>query len=352
MIENDEILPLGNMATLLEALPTPALLVGPDRALLTTNRLARDMVATVSHGDDLSRSLRNPALLAAVDQVLANGTAVTQENRIGPPPALIYEVTISPVDIAENDGDRYTRHALMVFIDQTSARQADSIRSTFVANVSHELRSPLTTLMGAVEALAGPAADDPTGRARMLALMGEETRRMKNLIDDLLSLSRAESQEFIPPGREVDLLQLLESAKERLAERAAARDMTIVMNIVPNLPGIPGIDDELLQVFDNLISNAIKYGLPGKIVTVQVGLEEQGVRFSVHNEGTPIPAEHLPRLTERFYRVDKSRSREQGGTGLGLAIVKHIVNRHRGELSIESTEEAGTIFSVTLPLAV
>lgn len=345
MINADDELPRAEPGAMLAAIPMPALLLDARRAVRAANGALRDILSVGALGRDLTGSVRDPGLLQAVDRALASGKKTACEVSLGASPPKIYEVSISTFDVDD------VRLALLVFSDLTAARHADAVRSAFVANVSHELRSPLTTLMGAAETLEGPAADDPEGRARMLALMGQESRRMKRLIDDLLSLSRVEAQEFIPPGQEVDLLPLLEGARERLAERAVARDMTINMNIASDLPKVPGIDEELFQLFDNLIGNAIKYGAQGTEVEVVAKTGDSGVLVSFHNEGSVIPPEHLPRLTERFYRVDKSRSRELGGTGLGLAIVKHIINRHRGRLLIESTEEAGTTFAVELPAA-
>ena len=228
-------------------------------------------------------------------------------------------------------------------------RQVENVRSNFVANVSHELRSPLTTVMGAIEALEGPARDNSEDRLRMLSLMGQESRRMKNLIEDLLSLSRVEAQEFIEPDQDVRLLPLLSTARDRMLDLAAQRGISIRLEAAQDLPPILGFEEELLEVFDNLIGNAVKYGAEGGVISVTAAVTEQAVRIAVHNDGTPLSSEHLPRLTERFYRVDKSRSRELGGTGLGLAIVKHIVNRHRGKMHIESSAEKGTTFSVILP---
>ena len=344
MTNNDNELPQIDIDTLIGAIPMPTLIIDEQRRVRAANRSAQRALEVSTTGDDLALAIRSPGLLEAVDHTLTSLERSVCEVQLGASPALTYEVSVSPLDIGR------ARYALIVFIDVTSARQGDAVRSAFVANVSHELRSPLTTLMGAAEALEGPAKDDEIGRSRMLALMGQEARRMKNLIDDLLSLSRVEIQEFIPPGQDVELRALLEGARERLTARASARDMTITMDIATDLPKIAGVDDELFQVFDNLISNAIKYGDPGSTVTVQAGQSKQELRISINNAGSPIPAEHLPRLTERFYRVDKSRSRELGGTGLGLAIVKHIVNRHRGKLQIESSAKQGTTFSVVLPL--
>lgn len=328
----------------LAAIPMPTLLVDQERRVCAMNRPAQEALGITAPGEELGHTLDNPGLLEAVNRTLLSGEDAHCEMSAGSPVPLTYDVSVARLD------DNGLAHVLVVFSDITSARSGDAIRSSFVANVSHELRSPLTTMMGAVEALGGPARDDEDGRKRMLALMGQEARRMKNLIDDLLSLSRVEAREFVQPGHVVDLRPLLEGTRERLAARASIRRMTIELTIAQDLPKVTGIDDELFQVCDNLIGNAIKYGSQGSVVRVEAQYSEQTLSVSVHNEGAPIPAKHLPRLTERFYRVDKSRSRELGGTGLGLAIVKHIVNRHRGRLQIESSADAGTTVTVFLPV--
>ena len=335
-----------NAATaLLTALTIPAILLDENRKVIARNQTAHDELNIEFVGSDLSRSFRNPALIEAVDEVLQGTGTIKCELQYGTTPPRTYEVSVSRVELSPEP------HLLLVFVDLTSARRVENLRSTFVADVSHELRSPLTTVMGACEALEGPAGDNPEDRLRMLSLMNQESLRMKNLIDDLLSLSRVEAQEYIRPSQTVKVARLLDSARDRMTDRAAQRGMAIVMNIADNLPCIPGIEDELLEVFDNLVGNAIKYGEQNNTINIKALEMDQGLCVSVQNWGPPIPSEHLPRLTERFYRVEKSRSRGLGGTGLGLAIVKHIVNRHRGTLSIESSAETGTTFSVILPIS-
>ncbi|TNE40941.1 MAG: GHKL domain-containing protein [Alphaproteobacteria bacterium] len=338
-------LPLLDPTSFLAALPVPAILLDSQRVIRVYNDPAEATFRNVRAGYDLSATLRRPRLLEAVDRALETGKTESCRFEWGGDPAKTFEADASRISTPES------AFVLVIFLDITQALKVEAVRSAFVANVSHELRSPLTTMMGAAEALEGPARDDPVGRDRMLALMSQEAWRMKNLIDDLLSLSRVESQEFIPPNQSVALKPVLESARERLAERAAKRDMDIKVTIETGLPPVSGVDDELFQVFDNLISNAIKYGSAGSTVTVEARQSGSLALVSVHNEGPAIPALHLPRLTERFYRVDKSRSRELGGTGLGLAIVKHIVNRHRGRLEVASSEKDGTTFSVFLNFA-
>lgn len=338
-------LPPLDPASFLAALPVPAILLDSQRLVRAYNDPAEAAFLKILAGQDLSASLRRPALLEAADQALQTGETASCRFEGGGNPVKTFEADAERISTDQGD------FVLIVFLDITQALTVDAVRSAFVANVSHELRSPLTTMMGAAEALEGPAKDDPAGRERMLTLMSQEARRMKNLIDDLLSLSRVESQEFISPDQPVPLTSVLEGARERLAERAARRDMDIKVEVETGLPPVSGVDDELFQVFDNLISNAIKYGNAGSTVTVEARQSGSLAQISVHNEGPAISAIHLPRLTERFYRVDKSRSRELGGTGLGLAIVKHIINRHRGRLEVDSSQEKGTTFSVFLNFA-
>ncbi|TNE56770.1 MAG: GHKL domain-containing protein [Alphaproteobacteria bacterium] len=332
-------------AAFLAALPIPAILLDSQRVVRLHNGPAEATFLKIRKGYDLSATLRRPRLLEIVDSTLKTGEAASCRFEWGSDPAKTFEADATRISTAEGD------FALIIFLDITQTLKVEAVRSAFVANVSHELRSPLTTMMGAAEALEGPAKDDPVGQERMLALMSQEARRMKNLIDDLLSLSRVESQEYIPPHQSVSLKSVLEGARERLAERAAKRGMEIKVEVETGLPPVSGVDDELFQVFDNLIGNAIKYGSAGSTVTVEARQSGSLALISVHNEGPAIPAIHLPRLTERFYRVDKSRSRELGGTGLGLAIVKHIINRHRGRLDVQSSDADGTTFSVFLNFA-
>ena len=220
------------------------------------------------------------------------------------------------------------------------------------------MRTPLASLIGFTETLRGPAADDPPAQQRFLAIMAEQGGRMNRLIDDLLSLSRIELTEHQVPSERVDLAELVPRLTAGLEPRLAQRRVELVTRIAEELPPVSGDADQMAQVLQNLLDNAVKYGREGGTVSLSVRRAEgaprwpsrPGVEISVADQGAGIPAEHLPRLTERFYRVDKGRSRAVGGTGLGLAIVKHIVNRHRGQLSIESQVGVGTTVSVWLPL--
>tara|TARA_B100000927_G_scaffold93459_1_gene75436 strand:+ start:1286 stop:2347 length:1062 start_codon:yes stop_codon:yes gene_type:complete len=242
-----------------------------------------------------------------------------------------------------------------ILLDMTSQRNLEKVRRDFVANVSHELRSPLTSLAGFIETiLLNEVRDWPT-QQRFLKIMEEEAGRMSRLIDDLLSLSRVEVDEHIIPDERVPLLEVVKSVIASLEPRAARRQMGIVLvddqPSRPNRPVMYGFSDEINEVFHNLIENALKYGFEGTDIRIDISANRIGyVRVSVTNHGEVIAKKHLSRLTERFYRVDKARSRQIGGTGLGLAIVKHIVNRHRGTMEITSSDEGVTTFAVSLPV--
>ena len=246
----------------------------------------------------------------------------------------------------------------LLFLDMTLQRNLEKVRSDFVANVSHELRSPLTSLAGFIETMLSDEVPDPAMRKRFLNIMDEEAKRMTRLIDDLLSLSRVEVDEHIIPENRVNLIELLHSVGDSMINRAMKKNMNIQITQLDNeepravAPVIFGKHDEITEVFVNLLENAIKYGFDGSDVTLAITMvAPHRVRIDVINFGEGIEERHLPRLTERFYRIDKARSRQIGGTGLGLAIVKHIVNRHRGSLSITSTLGETTRFSVDFPLA-
>jgi two-component system phosphate regulon sensor histidine kinase PhoR len=258
---------------------------------------------------------------------------------------------VVPMDPPIADGGR----AVVVLSDRTRERAVERMRADFVANVSHELRTPLTSLIGFIDTLRGPAADDPPAQQRFLGIMAEQAGRMNRLIDDLLSLSRIELIEHQPPSGTVGLNELVARLVAGFEPRLKERSVTLDLRLPSNVPAVIGDADQLTQLLQNLLDNAVKYGREGGTVRLDVAAAPSGrpgVTVTVADQGAGIPREHLPRLTERFYRVDTSRSRAAGGTGLGLAIVKHIVNRHRGQLSIESEEGIGTTVSVWLPQAV
>ena len=231
----------------------------------------------------------------------------------------------------------------------TEQKRLEQLRSDFIANASHELRTPLTSLVGFIDTLLGPAAKDDAARERFLNIMRQQAGRMSNLIDDLLSLSRIEMRQHMRPTGSVDLATLLREVKEGLELQASEAGVKIEVTVDDATP-VAGDRNELYEVFENLIDNAIKYGGDGGLVEVAIGPGRSGYDYavSVTDHGVGIEPQHVPRLTERFYRVDAESSRKKKGTGLGLAIVKHIVNRHRGLLTIRSQPGEGTRVDVLL----
>lgn len=337
--------------SILERLPDPLLLLSPDRTVLRANAAAR-----AGFGRELAAVLRHPELRAAIERALADAADTPQIADLSLPVPVAREVhaTVTALDSPVAGG----RCALVVLSDRTRERAVERTRADFVANASHELRTPLASLMGFIDTLRGPAADDPPAQARFLEIMAEQAGRMNRLIDDLLSLSRIELVEHQVPADEVDLEDMVERMLAAFEIRLAQRRMTLQHDVERGLPPVTGDVDQLEQVVQNLLDNAVKYGREGGVLRVALGrapaggkLPAGGVVLRVEDDGPGIPRAHLPRLTERFYRVDTGRSRAVGGTGLGLAIVKHVVNRHRGQVLIESEEGRGAAFSVWLPAA-
>jgi two-component system phosphate regulon sensor histidine kinase PhoR len=249
-------------------------------------------------------------------------------------------------------GDTPGGYRVVHLIDQTGNYAAERMRVDFVANASHELRTPLASVLGFIETLSDEAGDDPQVRGRFLKIMFDEARRMQRLVEDLISLSRIEAEKYRLPDRAVNLAELIGEVRSELVEASDLRGRDVVVDIDPSVPPVTGDRAQLSQLLHNLIGNAMKYGRPGTPVTVRLEQEGTGMaRIGVTDEGDGIAPEHLPRLTERFYRADAGRSRSLGGTGLGLAIVKHIIERHRGRLDIGSVIGRGTVVTVDLPLA-
>jgi two-component system phosphate regulon sensor histidine kinase PhoR len=337
--------------SILERLSDPLIVLAADRSVRRSNAAAR-----VAFGQDMAAVLRHPELRAAIDRALAAGASgLPQEADVRVPVPVPREVhaTVTALDSPLAGG----AGALLVLSDRTRERALERTRSDFVANASHELRTPLASLVGFIDTLRGPAADDPPAQARFLDIMAEQAARMNRLIDDLLSLSRIELTEHQPPAERVDLFDLVARMLASFEIRVRQRGVTIDFSADEGLAPVTADPDQLEQVLQNLLDNALKYGREGGLVRVwlQRASGEKwparpGVVLSVADDGPGIPRMHLPRLTERFYRVDSGRSRAIGGTGLGLAIVKHVVNRHRGHMLIESEEGKGATFSVWLPL--
>jgi two-component system phosphate regulon sensor histidine kinase PhoR len=350
-------------AAILEALPDPLLVLGAGRLIpLRANAAARALFGIPPAGaaaGDAAALLRHPALAEAVDRAAATGQAQATDLTLPVPVARELAAMVIPLDPPLADGGRL----LVVLSDRTRERMVERMRADFVANASHELRTPLASLIGFIETLRGPARDDPEARARFLAIMAEQAERMRRLIDDLLGLTRIELTEHTPPSGRVDLAALARAEAEAMAPVLAARGVTLALDLAPDGAAVaePADAEQLAQVVRNLLDNALRHGSgEGGTVRLSVapagpGMAQRlpaarpGVLLSVADDGPGIPREHIPRLTERFYRVDRGRSRAAGGTGLGLAIVKHIVNRHRGQLLIESEEGRGATFRIWLP---
>ncbi len=382
---------------ILEALPDPLILVGGERRVRHANQAARSLFGARMLDVDLTLSLRHPEVVGAVDAVLGGGASRAVEFPLPGPVECIYQARIKPflhrptgagigtgAGIANSPHDDHDSVSappmvLLSLHDITTIKRSEQSRADFVANASHELRTPLATLIGFIETLRGPARDDQPARERFLGIMHDQSTRMARLVDDLLSLSRIELDEHTRPTGRVDVVRSVGAAIAAFELKAAARRVRLRVVAADDLPMVAGDADQLSQVMHNLISNAIKYTCEQTEVTVSIILTDatavggtmppplavagplgsrravrpapQMISVAIADQGEGIARTHLPRLTERFYRVDPARSRALGGTGLGLAIVKHILNRHRGRLTIESEVGRGTTFTVWLPVA-
>jgi two-component system phosphate regulon sensor histidine kinase PhoR len=345
----------------LEAVPLAVLVVDRRRDILWANDRTRQLLGEAVAGRSLMGVLRHPPLIDALDQVMGGQSAEAPtmpaiegiETPIGRDRLLL-------ADLKRLDADR----VLIALKDASAEHRLERLRSDFIANVSHELKTPIATLMGFIETLRGPAKGDLDAHERFLGIMQEQAGRMSRLVADLLSLSRIELNEHARPSGGVELSEVIGRVANALSLRAADRNMRIDLP-AGSMGRAVGDIEELTQVFQNLIDNAIKYGRPGTAVTVSATRIVDPVEIKAHlpglrrakamiavavaDSGEGIAREHIPRLTERFYRVDAARSRDLGGTGLGLAIVKHVVNRHRGSLEIESVPGEGSVFTVYLP---
>ncbi len=339
---------------MLAALPLPALIVERSERILAANDAATALLGARLEGRHFATVLRQPPVAEAIESCLRDGTPGQARHHSGEGTReTLFDVACRPLP---GVGAQGAGAVLVSFLDVTGQEQAEQMRRDFVANVSHELRTPLTALIGFIETLRGAARDDAAGRERFLGIMAGEATRMNRLVGDLLSLSRVEAQERVRPAERVDLGALLASTLKSLAPLAAEVSVRLILDAPEGPVTVTGDPDQLRQVFTNLIENAIKYGKSGGVVDVvlravdrDVAIRGPGARVQVIDRGPGIDPVHLPRLTERFYRVDSHRSRQLGGTGLGLAIVKHIVSRHRGRLKVESAPGQGATFTVILP---
>lgn len=342
------------IVSILDTLSDPVLMIDARGRITVSNVAAHDQFGPDLAGQYFARAIREPDALACVERVLSGdreGETVIQ--RVLPVRATLKVRAARLTSTADVEA-----RAVVTVSDVSHIYEAEQMRSDFVANVSHELRSPLTSLASIIETLRDSAKNDAQARERFLTIMEREAARMNRLIDDLLSLSTVEVNAHVRPTGVVDMTALIRQVVNTIESRSDTSDLAIKLDLLSSESGVTGDEDELVQVFHNLIENAKKYADADTPITISMrvfdeapGFQTPVLAIAVRDQGPGIAPEHIPRLTERFYRVDAGRSRDQGGTGLGLAIVKHIVNRHRGRLLIESELDIGSTFTVHLPLA-
>jgi two-component system, OmpR family, phosphate regulon sensor histidine kinase PhoR len=326
----------------LEALPSPTILTDRRAVVVYANPASLSAFPGLRAGFPLSAAMRDPELLAALERVQKGEREAMSELIERVPLERSFSVTIRRME-----GDDVV---VVNLTDTTKARQVERMRADFVANASHELRTPLASILGFVETLQGPAKADEAARTRFLDIIATQARRMTRLINDLLSLSRLEMNAHIRPSEPVDLIPVVLHLFDVLGGLASERGVKLEHDFAEGQElVVAGDRDELMRLVENLVENAIKYGGSGARVDVKLWREDDEVLLNVRDFGPGIAPEHIPRLTERFYRINTEESRVQGGTGLGLAICKHIVTRHRGRLEIESAPVAGTVTRVVLP---
>jgi two-component system phosphate regulon sensor histidine kinase PhoR len=343
---------------LVDTLPDILIMVNDERKIVRTNRAARAIFGQNLAGKQLKDVIPNRHLLDAVGAVIGDLRGRETEFRIEDPVVRDFLAIIERFPVPTTGGIS----TVITMNDITELKSVEQMRADFVANASHELRTPLASIKGFVETLLGPARDDEPARIEFLKIMLEQSDRMQQLIGDLLSLSKIEMNVHSVPVEPADLAAVLRKETEHFKRMAAEKSVRLVLNIHDNLPQVKGEANELTQVAHNLISNAIKYGHADSDVTITATITSElpqdinmrnltrVVALSVRDQGDGIPKQHLPRLMERFYRVDSARTRQVGGTGLGLAIVKGIIQRHRGAIEIDSVVGEGTCFTVYLPI--
>ena len=356
------------ISSILNGLTSAIFVVDGDRKILLANRAAVRLFGSTSSGHqaeeagltglDFVRAVRHPDCLKAIDKVLSGHKKSRIVISLQKPVAVTYQVNVVELNDGYEGADALgLAKAVISFDDISHIREAEKMRSDFVANVSHELRSPLTALSGFIETLKGSARDDEQARMRFLDIMEGEAQRMKRLIADLLSLSKVEVNEYVRPTKLVDVPQIIANVVTTLSSQAKEERTGISLKSSSgNISRLPGDKDQLTQVFQNLIENAIRYSDNDTEIIISIeklersyGMSGPVLAIEIRDQGAGIPAHHISRLTERFYRIDSGRSRAKGGTGLGLAIVKHILNRHRGRLEISSVKGVGSTFTVLLP---
>lgn len=325
-------------------LDSPIFILDRSATVLFENEAAEKIFGQLSTGTHISARLRSPGILDMIRETIVTGEPNQIEHSERLPSEQVFIVRIAPAELPKSQGKRYY---ILSFRDISELRRIDRMRSDFVANASHELRTPLASLRGFIETMLGPAKNDPAAQTRFLGIMLDQATRMSRLVDDLMSLSRLELRAHIAPDQKVNLVPLLGHVRDALLPLANELDVTINLHVPEDSVEVQGERDELVQVFQNLVENACKYGQEGKTVDIWLRANSgKPVEVSVIDKGPGITKEHLPRLTERFYRVSVTDSRSKKGTGLGLAIVKHILTRHRARLIVKSELGEGTEFTV------
>lgn len=333
-----------------DILAEPCIIVDDRVVVIYANPAASRHFPRMRTGDPLAFTLRNPDLVEAISSVQDSGTTQRTELHVTAPNEVWYRAA---VELYVPMGDRGARYTVISLYDLTDQKRTERMRGDFVANASHQLRTPLTSLMGFIETLQGPAANDETARARFLSIMRGQAERMSALIDDLLSLSRIELRQHVKPTENVILNDLLREVAASLQPRLEEVGIVLKLDLPSENVSVKGDRSELFEVIENLADNALKYGASAG--RIEIALAPQASRSGAYHAilvtdfGPGIPEEHIPRLTERFYRVNSETTRGKKGTGLGLAIVKHIVARHQGEMSIRSKPGEGTTVEILLP---
>ncbi len=343
---------------LVDTLPDILIMTNNDMVTVRTNRAARSIFGQNLAGKHIRDVVPSDKLLHAIDAVIEDYHGQEVEFYLGEPFERDFQATIERFPIPSASGVSI----IITLNDITQQKRIQRMRADFVANASHEIRTPLASIIGFIETLRGPAKDDAMAREEFLRVMGEQAERMSKLVNDLLSLSKIEMNAHNAPTGRVDMARLVKTEKQHFEWAAEQKHITLKVNVQEHLPAVKGEEDELAQVVRNLLGNAVKYAHNDTDINITVRLSSdlpkdpmmrglsRAILFSVQDKGEGIPKEHIPRLTERFYRVDSARTRKVGGTGLGLAIVKHVLNRHHGLLVIESEVGVGSIFCVYLPI--
>ncbi len=346
-------LPLGYGRVLIEKLPAPLLILSRSGLVVFANPSAQAALPRIAPGVHFANVMRAPAFVEAVTATLSDGTErsflfTTHQGR-----ERFFEARVGLLPPGGGFGPE--AQAIVQIDDRTQTRRAEMLRSDFIANASHELRTPLASIIGYIETLQNHARDDAEARENFLAIMSREAARMQRLVDDLMSLSRIEMSEHLRPVEPWSLTAIAADSAAAFAPLAQQRGVTLDIDLVTDEAAILGDRDQLNQVFVNLIDNAVKYSGTGAEVRIASAEPSKAhpnrVGVTIYDTGPGIAREHIPRLTERFYRVNVANSRNSGGTGLGLAIVKHILNRHEGRLEIASSPGEGSAFTVWLPRA-